>query len=161
METAQEQASQLLDKSYAPIDTFQVGNLVFTPSYLHAAAIVFLIFLLVLTLARLRRMYVSWSLSGALKMLGLGFVLAIIIEGFFLLGGRTLLTEIIGWENAPKPIVRVLDVGREKLVDVLGVDQEIPQSVAEEKMTVESVIGAYQSLPPDEAEELKNILCAP
>jgi hypothetical protein len=151
----------LLDKSLAPIDTYQVGELVFTPSYLHAAAVVFLLFLLVLTLARLRRLYISWSLTGAVKMLGIGFVLAIIAEGFLLLGGRTLFTELLGWENAPKPIATVLDMGREKLVKVLGIGQEIPESVAEQKPTIEKMIGEYQSLPPEEAEEFKNIICAP
>lgn len=151
----------MLDKSLAPVDTYQVGELVFTPSYLHAAVVVFLLFLLVLTLARLRRLYISWSLTGAVKMLGIGFVLAIIVEGFLLLGGRTLFTELLGWENAPKPIATVLDMGREKLVKVLGVDQEIPESSAEQKPTIEKIIGQYQSLPPEEAEEFKNIICAP
>ena len=161
MDAAQQQAQDLLEQSVAPIDTFEVGNLVFTPSYLHAGAIVFLIFLLILTMARLRRLYVNWSLTGSMKMIGIGFMLAIIAEGFLLLGGRTLFTELLGWENAPKPIARVLDAGRGKLVDVLGVNQEIPQSVADEPATVETVIGEYQSLSPEEAEEFKQMLCAP
>jgi hypothetical protein len=161
MNAAQDTAQGLLNKSLAPIDSYQFGGLVFTPSYVHAGAIVFLIFLLILTMARLRRLYVNWSLSGAVKMLGLGFTLAVIIEGFLLLGGRTLLTEIIGWENAPKPIAKVLDAGREKLVDVLGVSEEIPQSVADEPPTIEKIIGEYQTLSPKDARELKGILCAP
>jgi len=162
VDAAQQQAQELLGKSTAPIDTIEVGGLIFTPSYLHAAAIVFLIFLLILTLARLRKLYIGWSLGkSAIAMLFWGFMLALIVEGFLLIGGRTILTEILGWENAPKPIANVLDMGREKLVDVLGVNQEIPQSVADEPASVESMIGEYQSLPPDEAEEFKKILCAP
>lgn len=162
MDSAQQTAQDLLDKSLAPVDTYSIGGLDFTPSYLHAAAIVFLIFLLVLTLARLRKLYVGWSLGkSSIAMLFWGFMLALIVEGFLLVGGRTLVTEIIGWKNAPKPLLTVLDAGRNKLVDVLGVSQEIPQSIAEEKPTVEKIVGEYQSLPPEEAEEFKNILCAP
>jgi hypothetical protein len=162
VDTVQQSAQSLLEKSSTPLDTYQVGNLFFTPSYLHAGAIVFLIFLLILTLARLRRLYIGWSLGkSAYAMLFWGFMLAVILEGFLLIGGRTILTELIGWENAPKPILSVLDAGRSKLVDVLGVNQEIPQSFAEGEATVESIIGQYQSLPPEDAEELKNIICAP
>lgn len=94
-------------------------------------------------------------------MVGIGFMLAIVVEGFLVLGGRTIFTEIVGWENAPKPVVSFLDMGRERLVEVLGVNQEIPQSVAEEEQTVEKVMSEFQSLSPTEAEEFKNIICTP
>lgn len=162
MEQTQQTAQDLFDKSLSPINTYQIGDMVFTPSFLHAAAIVFLVFLLILTLARLRRLYIGWSLGkSAYAMLFWGFMLAVILEGFLLIGGRTILTELLGWENAPKPILTALDAGRNKLVDVLGVNQEIPQSLAEDEASVERLIGVYQSLPPDEAEEFKNIICAP
>lgn len=153
-------AQNLTQKALEPSLSFDVGNLVFTPSYIQAFAVVFLLFLLVLSLARLRRMYVGWSLKGATTMLFLGFMLAFVLEGFLLLGGRTLLTEVVGWKNAPKPIQLVLDSGRSKLVDVLGVTEEIPVSSAQGG-GVDSLVVQFQSLPPDEQSGARKVICAP
>ncbi len=94
-------------------------------------------------------------------MLFWGFLLALILEGFLILGGRTLLTEIVGWKNAPKPILSVLDAGRNKLVDVLGVTDQIPISTAREDPTLYDVISDFQSLSPDEAEKIRSMICQP
>lgn len=157
----QDTAQQLAEKATNHGFSFNIGNLVFEPTYLHAIAIVFLLFLLVLTLARVRRLYIDWSLKGAAAMMFLGFTLALILEGFFIISGRTALTEVIGWKSAPKPIQMALDSGRGKLIDVLGVAEEIPQSQASEKTDLQSVIDSYQSLSPDEAESFKKMLCTP
>ena len=85
-------------------------------------------------------------------MLFWGFLLALIVEGFLILSGRTLLTEVIGWKNAPKPVSTVLDIGRERLVTVLGVTEEIPNSAAYETTTYQSVIGDFESLTLEEKE---------
>jgi hypothetical protein len=161
MNSALSVAQQYFDKALTPITSFEIGGLLFTPSYFHAIAIVILLFLLVLTFARLRRLYVDWSLKGSATMIGLGFLLAVIVEGFLILGGRTLFTQLVGWQNAPQPIQTALDAGRAKLVQVLGTSQEIPQSSASEPVTVEKVIGEYQSLSPDDAARFKKLLCVP
>lgn len=161
MENLPQPAQNLVDKALEPISTFEINGLIFTPNYLHAAVVVFLIFVLILTLARLRRMYVNWSLRGSLTMIAFGFILAIIAEGFLILGGRTIFTELLGWENPPKPVETALDKGRERLVNTLGVNQEIPISIAEEPVTAEKAMSVYQSLPEEEAEEFKQILCSP
>ncbi len=140
---------------------FNLGNLAFSPSYLHALAIVFLIFLLILTLARVRRMYVGLSLGSAGSMLFIGFVLALILEGFLILGGRTVLTEMLGWENAPKPVKNALTISRERLIDVLGVTNEIPPSYAEGELNLYDVITDFQRLGPEEAEEFRSMVCEP
>jgi len=137
-----------------------VGDTPLYFNYLQAAAIVFLLFILVLTLARLRKMYVNWSIKGAGGMIAMGFALAIIVEGFLLLGGRTLFTEVIGWQNAPKPLSNALDAGRTKLVDVLGVTEEIPNLSAYE-LTPEEIVNLYQSLSPEDTKKVKNIVCSP
>ena len=97
-----------------------------------AVAIVGLLFLLVLTLAQVRRHYIDWSIKGALFGIFFGFLLALFLEGFLIIGGRTAVTELLGWENAPKPVQTAIDAGRMKLVDVLGIQDEIPQSIAQE-----------------------------
>jgi len=152
---------ELLNKATAETFNVEVGELIFAPNYLQAAAIVGLLFLLVLTLARLRRMYVDWSLKGSMTMVFLGFMLALVLEGFLILGGRTALTEFLGWKSAPKPIQKALDTGREKLVDVLGVTEEVPASLAKEEATYESVVDAIQSLPPETNAKVKKLICTP
>ncbi len=140
--------------------SFNIGQLEIEPTYWQVAAIVFLLFALVWTLARLRHMYVDWSLGkSSLAMLFWGFLLTLILEGFLLIGGRTLLTEVLGWKNAPKPIGTALDVGREKLVDVLGVTEEIPQSMAKENPTPESIISDFQTLTQTEVDEVREFVC--
>jgi hypothetical protein len=137
------------------------GNFSFSPSYIQAGGILFLLFLLVLTFARMRRLYVNWNLSSAGSMLFIGFVLALILEGFLILGGRTMLTEILGWENAPKPLQNALVVGRAKMAEVLGVTEEIPDSYAEGVPDLYDVVTEFQSLNSDDAEKFRSMICVP
>ncbi len=120
-----------------------------SPSYLHAVLIVFLLFLLVLMLGQLRHRMVNWEMKGIFPGVALGIGIAFAVEGLFLVGGRTILTELIGWKSAPKPIVNVLDAGRDKLTDVLGVTKEIPQSMASD----------VNNLSSEEIQELRALIC--
>ena len=140
---------------------FNVGNLNISTSYLQAGAIVVLLFLLVLSLASFRRHLLGWSIKGALFGLFFGFLLALIFEGFLVVGGRTALTELAGWKNAPQPIQAALDAGRAKLVQVLGVTEEVPQSVAKEDPTIEDAINLFQSLDPSESAKVRQMICKP
>lgn len=145
-----------------PTLNFEVFGYHFSPTYVQAGLVVFLIFLLIWTLARLRYMFVNWSLGkSSIAMLIWGAILTLILEGFMLVGGRTILTEVLGWKNAPEPIKNALDVGRERLVEVLGVTSEVPQSSAEENQTYIDVITSFQSLSPDESEKARSLICAP
>ncbi len=137
------------------------GGYSFSPSILQAGAVVFLVFLLLLSLAQVRRHFIDWSLKGALFGIFIGFFLALILEGFLVIGGRTALTEVLGWKNAPKPIANVLDAGREKLVDILGVKDEIPSSFATGNPTADDAIEILQTLDPTEVKKVKNLICAP
>ena len=152
------QATDFINKTF----DFKLGNLNISPTYWQVAAILILLFLLILALARMRYLFVSWSLGkSGIAMLFWGFVLTIIVEGFFLIGGRTLFTEILGWENAPKPISTALDMGRERLVEVLGVTEEVSMSHATEKTSVQEVILKIQSLSPSDTEKVRSVICKP
>ena len=140
---------------------FNVGKISLSTSYLQAGAIVVLLFLLVLSMASFRRHLIGWSLRGALFGLFFGFLLALIFEGFLIIGGKTAITELVGWKNVPKPIANLLDSGRTKLVQVLGVTQEIPTSIAKENPTVEEAIGVFQSLDPQESAKVRKMICEP
>lgn len=130
-------------------------------SYLQAGAIVFLIFLLVLTLAQVRRHYIDWSFKGALFGIFFGFLLALFLEGFLIIGGRTAITEVLGWKNAPKPLSVALDAGREKLITVLGIQDQIPSSNAQEVTSVDNAVSVLQSLNPADVKKVKALFCQP
>ena len=140
---------------------FNVGKISLSTSYIQAGAIVVLLFLLVLSMASFRRHLIGWSLKGALFGLFFGFLLALIFEGFLIIGGKTAITELVGWKNAPKPISTLLDSGRNKLVQVLGVTEEIPASVAREDPSVEEAIVIFQSLDPSESAKVRKMICEP
>lgn len=103
----------------------------------------------------------SWSFKGALFGIFWGFLLALIIEGFLIIGGKTAVTEILGWKNAPKPILAALDAGRNKLVNVLGITTNIPSSLAEEKPTLDDVVSLFQKLNPSDSQKIRTLICAP
>lgn len=141
----------LLNKSFGIYD---IKGLEVEPTYWQAGVILILMFLLVFAFARMRYLYVHWSLGkSAIAMAVWGFLLAIIMEGLLVFSGRTLFTEVLGWKNAPKPISTLLTISRNKLVDVLGVTEEIP--------TYQSVMGDYESLSTTEMEDVRSNICKP
>ena len=150
--------AQILGKGFQ----FNLGNLEISTSYVQAGLLIFLLFLLVLSLAQFRRHLLTWSIKGALFGVFFGFLLALIFEGFLIIGGKTAITEIIGWKSAPKPLLNVLEAGRSRLVDVLGVTTaEIPALSAKENPGVEDALKVIQSLDPQESQILKKSLCEP
>lgn len=143
-----------------PFGIYNIRGIYVEPTYWMAGTIFLLAFLLLLTLARLRYLYVHWSLNrSAISFLFYGFLLALIIEGFFILSGRTIFTEVLGWENAPKPVSTLLDVARSRVAKVLGVTEQIPESVAREKPSYQNVVSDYQTLSPEEAEKVRSSIC--
>lgn len=127
--------------------------------YWQAVAIVALLFLLLFALAQFRRHKVDWSLNGAVFGIFFGFLLALLLEGFLIIGGRTALTSVLGWENPPPFIATVLDNGKNKLVQVLGINTQIPSSFAKDNTTVQEVVGILQNLNPNDTKTVKAILC--
>jgi hypothetical protein len=150
---------QFLGKSFG---IYEVRGVYIEPTYWMAIVIFLLLFLLVFTLARMRYLYVHWSMGkSAVAFTAWGFLLAIIIEGFLIIGGRTLFTEIVGWDKAPKPVSTALDSGREKLIDVLGVTEPIPESIASEKPKASTVLRDYESLTSSDAAQVRKFICEP
>lgn len=150
---------KFLNKSFG---TYNVKGIYIEPTYWMAIVIVILIFMMLMTIARVRYLYVHWNLSRtSLAFLFYGFLFALILEGFLIIGGRTLFTEIIGWKNAPKPIGTFLETGREKLVDVLGITEEVPSSYAQEAPSYQSVIGDFEYLSFEDKESVKSFICEP
>lgn len=141
--------------------TLTLGKFSLPVPYWQAGAIIFLIFLLILVMANFRKHYVDWSLKGGIVGIFFGFLLALILEGFLLIGGKTALTEVLGWKNPPAPLAQVLDAGRSQLIQVLGIKTQIPSSYAKENITIQNAIETMQNLSPNDLKRVKNIICAP
>ena len=137
---------------------FQFKKFVIAPTYWQAGLIIFLIFLLLMSLARIRYLYVHWSLGkSSLSFLFWGFILAIIMEGFFLLGGKTILTSILGIKNLPKPINTAIDEGRKVLERELGIPKK--DFGEDEEYLIKEIEYNYSLLPPEKTNDIKNIIC--
>jgi hypothetical protein len=147
-------------------------------AYWQAAAVIILLFLLVITVAQYRHHYVDYSLKGGVAGIFFGFLLALFLEGFLLIGGKTALTGLLGWKNPPVFLTRGLDAGRAKLVQVLGLTSDIPATYAytpqAPEQTTGAVLGAEEVLPPLEnalntvqslnpadQKTLRSIICSP
>jgi hypothetical protein len=155
-------AGSALGVANKTLPSFTVRGLEIAPTYWQAATILLLIFLLIFTLARMRYIYVHWHLSKtSLAMMFWGFVLTLILEGFLWLGGRTVLTSVLGWKNPPKPIATTLDTGREHLREVLGETAEIDSAKAKEPPTYQSVVFDYQELEDEDKSTVQKFVCEP
>ncbi|MEK7497857.1 MAG: hypothetical protein AAB656_02975 [Patescibacteria group bacterium] len=102
----------------------KIGSLTISPNYLMAGAILILLFLLIYMMAHMRHLFIKWSFKGAGMGVLVGFFLALVLEGFFIVGGSTMLTTLLGWKTAPKPLQNALDAGRSEMIKVLGVETE-------------------------------------
>ncbi len=144
------------------VKTVKIGNLNFEATYWEAIAIIILLFFLVFTLARMRYLYVHWSMGKhAFAMLFWGIVLTIIVEGFLMLSGRTIFTEILGMKAVPKPFSTLLDIGRSRLVNVLGEESKIPDSDAKASLNSDEMYSLYTNMSQSEAQKLQGIICQP
>lgn len=143
------------------IGVLNIRGLEVEPTLWQALAIVILLFLLVFTLARLRFLYIHWNLGkSSLSFLFYGFLLALIVEGFLIISGRTLLVELFSWKDPPKPISTALDTGREELIKVLGKKDEI-EVQKEPEPSFQSVLLDYKKLTSEDAGLVKEYLCKP
>lgn len=153
MDTALETAFRTFD--------LHIGDFVISPSYIQAFLIVVLIFLLIYSMAHVRHLYIHWSFKPAISWLLMGVVFALIVEGFLLLSGRTLVTEILGWKNAPQPLKTALDTGRSRLADVLGSQMSVPDLSAANPPKVEDVYTYYEALDEPSSQQFRSMVCKP
>ncbi|SRR5258708_4989365 len=98
-----------------------IGKVVISSNIWQAGLIIILVFVLILVLAYMSRNFLEWSLSGFGIGLVIGFILAIVLEGFLLIGGKTVITGLLSWKTAPPIVANVLNSGHQRLLDVLNV----------------------------------------
>ena len=141
---------EVINKAFEPSLAYKIGNFSITPSYFQAVAIILLVFLMLFSIARLRRLEINWSLKGGIWLIVIGFLLAIVLEGFLLIGGKSILIEVFAWKNPPKPIARALEAGRAQLITVLGTKDE---------NSGKSVLDNFNNLPEQEQSGVKSAIC--
>lgn len=138
---------------------FKIGNLNISTPYFQAVAILFLIFLFILLMAYVRRHYLNWSLKGFWFGIFIGFLLALILEGFLIISGRTVLIQLMGWKNPPQVLQNFLEAGKGELINVLGSSTQNCKIETEAKP--QEVINAFQSLDPSQAKKVQQKICNP
>jgi len=138
-----------------------LGKYSISVAFWQVGAIVFLIFLLILMMAQFRRHNIDWSFKGAVFGVFFGFLLALTLEGFLIIGGKTVLTEVLGWKNAPAPLQLALDSGKTELIKVLGIETQIPSAKAAAGSPLQSTLESVQSLNPGDLKLVKNLICKP
>jgi len=138
---------------------FNLGGFSLPVPYWQAILVAALVFFLIFSMAKFRRHVVDWSFKGAVFGIFVGFLLALLLEGFLILGGRTALTSILGWKNPPKPIAAALDTGRNQLIQVLGINTLIPSSFAKNNSSVQGAVEVLQNLNPADTETVRAIFC--
>ena len=120
--------------------SFSLGNLSFSVPYIEVAALVFLIFLLIVTMAQLRRHNIDWSIKGIVFGTFFGFLLALTLEGFLITKGGTALTG-------------------NKLIQVLGASDKITTPTTIQNSTVTGAVQFLQNLSPGDIKKVKTIFC--
>lgn len=139
---------------------YKLGAFEVSPSHYQVGIILFLVFLLLLSLARVRRMFIHWSFGRqSIAIFAWGFIVALIVEGFFILAGRTMFTELLGLRNLPKPISSFIDLGRSRVYQVLGESVEIKESSAVSDPDAQSLIKSFFLLDEQGKKEVKNQVC--
>jgi hypothetical protein len=98
-----------------------LGNISIAPNIWQAAAIIALIFALLLILAYMSRNFLEWSLSGFGIGLVIGFIIAIVLEGFLIIGGKTVIISVLNWKTAPPQVQKIINDGHQKLLETLNV----------------------------------------
>ncbi len=154
------QTQELQNKLTQTLGEFNLlGGVVFSPTYLHAGIVVLCLFLFIFTFGLIQRHQTQLTMKGIMPGIALGFTLALLIEAVLLVGGKTAITELLGWKNAPKPISNAIEISRSRFVEVLGVNSSIPEGKAQEKFSAEELIQRYEELPDSEKENLKKLIC--
>lgn len=135
------------------------GGGAFSPTYFQAAIVLVAVFVFILAFAMFQRRQHQENIKNTIPSVAFGFALALVLEAVLLIGGRTMFTELLGWKDAPKPISNALDASRNRLVDVLGVTEAVPESKANTPATVDEIVKDYESLKSSEKESLQTLIC--
>lgn len=128
--------------------------------YLKIILIVALVFLLVLVMARTRKIFIEHALHGGIFGIVIGILLMLIIDLIILAGlaDKSKLQKITSGEAGPEIMKEIAFSGMTNLSRVLGSQTIIrPRKVS----TAQELINDFLGLPDEEATKVRDLLCPP
>jgi len=128
--------------------------------YLKIILVVVLSFVLLLVLARTRKVFIEHALHGGVFGFILGMVLMLMIDLVIIAGlaDKTKLQKITSGEAGPEIVKEVALSGLVNLSKVLGAQTILP---ARRSLTAKDIISDFLSLSDSEAEKVRDLLCPP
>jgi len=139
------------------VDIPLLNGLTFSANYIQVGLIVVLLFFLVIALGQFRRRFVDWHLGGFMPGIVFGIIIILGVQFVLFLTGRTVLTELMAWENPPEPIAQGIKRGRERLTSVLGA-RDISEARAS-TLTPKELHEIYLSLETGRQVEFQSLVC--
>ena len=128
--------------------------------YLKIIFIVFFAFIMVLTLARTRKIFIKSSLHGLHYGIIVGILVMLVVDLIIIAGlsDKEKLQKIVSGEVGPEIMKEIAFSGLTNLTQVLGSQTIIaPRKV----MTAKELINDFLGLPDEEATKVRDLLCPP
>jgi len=128
--------------------------------YLKIIFVVLFSFIIVLTLARTRKLFIKSSFQGLNHGIIIGILIMLVVDLIILAGlsDKSKLEKIVSGEAGPEIIKEIAFSGMTNLSQVLGSQTIIaPRKV----MTAKELINDFLGLPDDEATKVRDLLCPP
>jgi hypothetical protein len=128
--------------------------------YLKIILIVALCFLLVLVMARTRRIFIEHALHGGVFGIVIGIILMLIVDLIVIAGlsDKSKLQKITSGEAGPEVMKEIAFSGMTNLSRVLGSQTIIS---ARKVTTAQELINDFLGLPDEEAAKVRDLLCPP
>jgi len=128
--------------------------------YLKIIFVVFFAFIMILALARTKKLFIKSSLHGLHYGIIIGILIMLVVDLIIIAGlsDKSKLQKITSGEAGPEIIKEIAFSGMTNLSQVLGAQTIIaPRKV----MTAKELINDFLGLPDDEATKVRNLLCPP
>ena len=128
--------------------------------YLKIIFVVLFSFIIVLTLARTRKLFIKSSFQGLNHGIIIGILIMLVVDLIILAGlsDKSKLEKIVSGEAGPEIIKEIAFSGMTNLSQVLGSQTIIaPRKV----MTAKELINDFLGLSDDEATKVRDLLCPP
>ena len=128
--------------------------------YLKIILVVVLSFVLLLVLARTRKVFIEHAVRGGVFGFVLGMVFILMVDLIIIVGlsDKTKLQKITSGEAGPEIVKEVALSGLVNLSKVLGAQTILP---TRRSLTAKDIISDFISLSDSEAEKVRDLLCPP
>ncbi len=128
--------------------------------YLKIILVVLFSFFIILVLARTRKLFVKSSFQGAWFGLAAGIILMILVDLIIIIGlsDKSKLEKLASGEAGPEVVKEIVFSGMSNLSRTLGAKAIFSPR---RSLTAKELINDFLSMPEDEAEKVRDLLCPP